>query len=363
MSEKPVSENKSSAEIDMTDFLKLLGKGFTRIAQGITWLFTNAFELLILFFLFLKRKIGWLGLAFFLGLGFGFYTYYSSGTTYRSEMITRSNFESTYFLYNQVEYFNSLIKNKNLSDLSKIFNINETDAKALVNFDASPIKTDIEAAKLYRQIFLRTKRNHTYGFDTIWSRTMKFNDFKKQLTNYDYPLNRIIVKSKLAGIFPKIQQGFLNSLNNDPYLKEKKERFQQIRQQEEQLLTDALTNIDTLRQVYNKKLTMPAENTPAGGSQLILGERNVRNPELDLYDKTMLIKDELMELKAVNAEEKEPLVLYAALGSTGTAEALDKSILPPALYLMAAMFFILLIIEFVTYLTKLETRKKAKIDS
>lgn len=358
MNEKPASE-KNTGEVEISDFLRLLGRIFTRIWNGIAWLFTNLFELLILFFLFIKRKAIWLGLAIVLGLGLGYYLYSKEGAVYRSEMVTRSNFESNYFLYNQISYFNSLISNKNFGEISRIFTLNETEAKSLVGFKVDPVKSDIEAAKLYREAFLRSKRNHNYGFDTIWSRTMRFDAFKRQLKDEDYPVNKIIVRSKQANIFPKIQQGILNSFNNNPELKEKKQSLLEIRKQEEALLTDALNNIDTLRKVYNKKLTMQTEN-PSGSNQLILGERDIRTPELDLYDKTMVIKDELIELRTKAEEEKEPLMLYAGLGSTGKAESFLRKVGMPALYLLVAAFSILVIIEFIKYLARVEKRKRSE---
>jgi hypothetical protein len=359
MNEKPAFE-KNTGEVEISDFLRLLGRIFTRIWTGIARLFTNLFELVLLFFLFLKRKAIWLGPAFLLGLGYGLYTYYDEGTVYRSELVAKSNFESNYFLYNQLDYFNSLISNRNFAEISRIFNLNESEAKNLVGFKAEPVKNDIEAAKLYRQTFLQPKRNHNHGFDTIWSRTMRFDAFKRQLTDKDFPVNRIIVRSKQPIIFPKIQQGILNSFNNNAELKEKKETWLQIRKQEEILLADALNNIDSLRKVYNKKLTMQSESTPGGSNQLILGEGDIRNPELDLYDKSMMIKDELIELKMKIAEEKDPLVLYAGLGSAGQAESPRRKVGLPALYLLAAAFSILVIIEFIKYLSRVEKRKKGE---
>ena len=358
MDEKTSLEKNNSGEVEMSDFLRLLGRIFTRIWNGIAWFFVSLFNLLILFFIFLKRKALWLALAIVLGLGIGIYTYYSQGPVYRSEMITRSNFQSNYFLYNQVEYFNSLVSIRDLSELEKIFTLNEAEAKAIVSFKALPVKSDIEAAKLYRQTFLQSKRNHNYAFDTIWSRTMRFDKFKKQLKDEDYPVTKIIVRSEQSDIFPKIQQGILNAINNDPEQKEKKEKLLQINRQEEILLTGILDNIDTLRRVYNKKLSMQSENATPGSNQLILGERDIRNPELDLYDKTMLVKDELMELKTRTAEEKEPLVLYAGMGSIGKAESFRRKVGTPALYLLGIVFSILVLIEFIKYLSKVEKQRK-----
>jgi hypothetical protein len=361
MNDKPALEKNKSDDVELSDFLRLLGRILTKIGNAIAWVFINLYDLLILFFLFIKRKIVWLALGFVLGSGFGLFSYYNSGPVYKSEMVTKSNFESNYFLYNQVDYFNSLIRNNKFNEISKIFNISEAEAKELVGFTALPVKNDIEAAKLYRQTFLQSKRNHNYGFDTIWSRTLKFDAFKRQLSDFDYPVNRIIARSKQADIFPKIQQGILNSFNNNPELKEKKESLQEIRKQEETLLADVLKNIDTLRQVYNKKLNRQAESIPAaGGNQFILGERETRNPELDLYDKSMIVKDELIELRMKAAEEKEPLVLFSGLGNTGTRESFRREIGTPALYFLAAVFIILVMIEFTKYLIKIEKIKKGE---
>jgi len=358
MTEKPNMENAKSDEVEISDFLKILGKIFTKVGNGIAWVFVSIYELLILLFLFIKRKIVWLCIGYILGMGLGLISYYNSGGIYRSEMITRANFESSYFLYNQIDYFNSLIKNDRIDDLTKEFNISPDEAKSLIDFTATPIKSDIEAAKLYRQTFMESRRNHNYNFDTIWLNTLKFDEFKNELTDYDFPIIKIAVRSKKLDIFSKLQQGLLNSLNNNPDLKEKKENIEQIRKQEETLLTDALKNIDTLRQVYNRKLTLQAENTSTGGNQFILGERDIRNPELDLYDKSMRIKDELIELRMRSTKEKNVLELFSGFEKTGLQQSTLRRISENALYGLAFVFIVLIGIEFIRFLNRTEKSKQ-----
>jgi hypothetical protein len=357
MSEKPVSEIKSSGEIDMSDFLKLLGKGFTKVGNGISWFFVSLYQLIISFFLFIKRKFIWLAIGFVLGLGWGLYSYYNSAAIYSSEMITRSNYESNYYLYTQIGYYNSLIRNHRFKELATEFKISEDEAQNLVIFKIEPIKNNIEAAKLFRQTFLQFKRNHTYGFDTAWSRTMKFDIYKKELSDIDYPLNTILLRSKSQDIFPKIQEGIINSLNNNPDLKEKKEAITQIRKQEEELLSGLLSNLDTLRQVYNKKLAAEAENKTQAGNQFVFGERNIKNPELDLYDKAMLLKDELIELRMMSAGEKNILELDSGFGKNGTRESVLRKMAMPIIYVLSFVFLILIAIEFIRYLNRVEKNK------
>ena len=359
MTEKPNLENAKPDEVEISDFLKILGKIFTKIGNGIAWVLVSIYELLILLFIFIKRKIIWLCIGYILGLVFGLISYYNSGGIYKSEMITRANFESSYFLYNQIDYFNSLIENNRIDDLTREFNISQDEAKSLIDFKATPLKNDIEAAKLYHQTFLETRRNHNYSFDTIWQNTLKFDEFKNELTDYDFPIIKIALRSKKLDIFPKIQKGLINSLNNNPDLKEKKENIEQIRNQEETLLADALKNIDTLRQVYNKKLTMQVENTSPGGNQFILGERDIRNPELDLYDKSMRLKDELIELKMRSTKEKNVLELFSGFEKTGLQQSALRRIGENALYGLAFIFIILIGIEFIRFLNRTEKSKQA----
>lgn len=359
MTEKPNLENAKSDEVEMSDFLRLLGKIFTKIGNGIAWVFVSLYELLILLFLFIKRKIIWLCLGYILGLAFGLVSYYNTGAVYKSEMIARTNFESNYFLYSQIDYFNSLIKNKRIDDLAMEFNITPEEAKSLIDFQATPIKNNIEAAKLYRKTFLESRRNRNNRLDTIWSKTLRFDEFKEELTDYDFPINKISVRSRKLDVFPKIQQGILNSFNNDPDLKQKKENIQQIRNQEETLLADVLKNIDTLRQVYNKKLTLQAENKSTGGNQFILGERDIRNPELDLYDKSMMIKDELIELRMQSAKEKNVLELYSGFEKTGLQQSALRKVGENALYGLVLIFVILVGIEFIRFLNRTEKSKQS----
>jgi hypothetical protein len=186
---------------------------------------------------------------------------------------------------------------------------------------------------------------------------MKFDIYKKELSDIDYPLNTILLRSKSQDIFPKIQEGIINSLNNNPDLKEKKEAITQIRKQEEELLSGLLSNLDTLRQVYNKKLAAEAENKTQAGNQFVFGERNIKNPELDLYDKAMLLKDELIELRMMSAGEKNILELDSGFGKNGTRESVLRKMAMPIIYVLSFVFLILIAIEFIRYLNRVEKNK------
>jgi hypothetical protein len=109
--------------------------------------------------------------------------------------------------------------------------------------------------------------------------------------------------------------------------------------------------------VYNKKLAAEAENKTQAGNQFVFGERNIKNPELDLYDKAMLLKDELIELRMMSAGEKNILELDSGFGKNGTRESVLRKMAMPVIYVLSFVFLILIAIEFIRYLNRVEKNK------
>src|SRR2546423_3173528 len=208
MQENYKSEPKTQeSEIDLGVFFNLVGKIFYKIGSVIKLLFLTLFQFILAILIFVKRKILWLGLGALIGLGIGVYEYVSKGPAYSSEMIVRSNFESTSLLYNQIDYFNSLIKQNRYKELSSVFNISENESSRLIEFAITPVDDDIEAAKLYRNTFLDYRRFGLNGIDTFWRKTMKFNDFKRELRPSDFPLQKIKLYSSNPDVYQKVQLG------------------------------------------------------------------------------------------------------------------------------------------------------------
>lgn len=357
MNEKTVAEKKSNDDIDISDFLRLIGRGLKQVGLFFKWVFVSVYELIIALFIFIKRKFIWLALAAALGVGYGIYA--ARTPLYTSSMTVRSGLNNSYFLYGQVEYFNALIRNGRTNELSKEFNITPEEAGALRVFSISPVKNDIEDAKIYRETFLTFRRNHNVGYDTMWSKNIRFKDFQKTLSEKDYPIQIITVNSKNQDIYGKVQDGFIKSINSNPVLAERRNAEAEIRKQEEELLTKSLQDIDTLRQVYNRKL-MTEASSPSTGSQLVLGDKNPRNPELDLYDKSLIIKDELIEAKRRSVAQKEIVDIYSGFGKVGTRKSTMKLYLKFSLYGFIAAFVILIGIEFLRFLIREEKSKSLK---
>jgi hypothetical protein len=354
-----VDPKNQENEIDLGVFFNLIGKIFYKIGSAIRLLFLSLFQFLIAFLLFIKRRILWLGLAGLIGLSFGIYKYISRGPTYYSEMIVRSNFESTPLLYNQLDYFNSLIKQNRYKELSSVFNLTEKEASRLIEFVIIPIDDDIEAAKLYRNTFLDYRRFGLYGADTIWRKTMKFEEFKKQLRPSDYPLQSIKLYSSNPDIYIKVQHGLVHIIDSNKALQDIKDSATKALKDEEAILSRSLAGLDSLRVAYNRRITANNSGGKSEANNIILSDKEQRSPEIDLYDKELTFKDELISLKKRAMDQQDLLQIYSGFNSTGTqVSQFEQDTFKFTWWSILAVFVILLFVELYKYLDRIDKKRR-----
>jgi len=347
-------------EVDLGVFLTVMARIFKKISSLVNLIFLSLSEFLLLFLLFIKRRLLWLTLGFLLGLVFGLQQYFSKGPSYYSDMVVRSNFESARLLYNQIDYFNSLIKETRPKDLSAIFHIPENDAARLIKFEIIPVDDEIEAAKLYRNTFLEYKRSSIHGVDTIWTRTMRFYDFKKSLKPYDFPLQQITLYSRSSDVFSKVQEGVIAAINTNKVFQTIKDSSKKILQAEEYLLNHSLQGLDSLRLAYNKRIGS-ISTAKSEGNSVVFSDKDLRNPEIDLYDKELIFKDELLSVRRKAIEQQDILQVHSDFNHTGTkTSSFNQGFIKPALLGLLISFVILLGIAAYKSLDVIEKKKFSK---
>jgi hypothetical protein len=356
-------KQKQENELDLGVFFNLIGKVVRGIGRLFKGFFILLFEGLISLLLFIKRKLIWLVIGGLIGFGFGLYQYLTKGPTYFSDLYVRANFESTRLLYNQIDYYNSLIKENRFVDLAIIFKLPIKDVQKLNRFEISPVDNDLEAAKLYRNTFLQQVRtSNTSLIDTQWAKTIKFKDFKENLEAYDYPLQKIRLYSSLSDVYNKVESGLVASVNGNKDFQQVREGMLQIFRNEQEILNRSLLGLDSLRTAYNKNLTEMASVARTSGTGIVVTDKNLRSPEIDLYDKELLVKDELINAKKRAIEQQDILQANASFSPVGTKRAeVNQDFFKYAWWGLLISFVILISIEFYKYLDKMDNRRKLSV--
>lgn len=315
----------------------------------------------ILFFLFyIRRNLVWLIAGTLLGLGIGFFLMSKTGKNYFSEITIRTNFNSSRSVYSSINFFNGLVSNRQHQELARIFRITPAEAATLTYFESSPVTSELITAEMYNQQFLNQNYYTRLRMDTFWIRTIGYEDFKSALTKYDYPVHQIKVTSTNAFIFPKIQQGLIQHLSNNELLRMVEENGNEMNRQEVELLTASIQSLDTLRSSYNKRLARSSEtNNPGNNVTVLDGNTDIKNPELELYDKMLQLKDELKIAKNQAVMQKNIIQVYSSFGSIGQRVSIfEQKVVKFALIGLLSAFFITAFISFYKILVDLEKRYK-----
>jgi hypothetical protein len=314
----------------------------------------------LIFLLFIRKNLLWLLLGTLIGFGFGLYLFYKNGAKYYSQMTVKTNFNSGRALYGTIDYLNSMINSNSMNDLAKILDINPAEAGKLVNFEVSPVKSEMITAQMYKEQFLTIHRNTKIRMDTFWTKTLNYNTFKESLTNIDYPVHVITVASTSPTIFSKLQRGLVNQVSNNELLQQIRENEIETNEEEIQLLVASIRSLDTLRNTYNNRLKeMPVENTPGNNVYMLQGTDQVTSPELLLYDKLLELKDELKYAKNRAEVEKNILEVYAPFNHVGKRESIFKQNTTKfSLAGLLAAFAILVLLRIYHRLGEIEKQRK-----
>jgi len=272
-------ENMSSDEVDLGSLFRIIGKGIQNFFNAIGTFFAALYHYLILFLLFLRNNAIKLGIAALVGGGIGLYLDITEPPIYSSKMIVEPNFKSTQQLYNNIAFYHELVKQKDTTLLAKSLSISTREASKLKGFYIEPIKNNNEKYEAFN--------NFAQELDTIFAKNIDINDFKKEFSDLDFRYHEIVVKSSNSLIFSKLGEPIINSIENNTYYKNLKEINDENFLQNQRVLEKSLTEIDTLRKIYNEVLITEAKKMESGNVVSTFG--NIGLKERTIFSKYTFI--------------------------------------------------------------------------
>lgn len=337
MSEK-LPQQPQSEEVDLGQLFNAIGRLFEKLFAFIGSIFKGIFSAIIYALKPLVDNFKIVAVALVITAILGYVFEKSGETVYYSDMVVKPHFDSKYQLASNIDYFNELIKSKNYTELSDIFEIDSTDASHLVGFELEP------GPETQNDLFIEYDE-YIMSIDTSLVDELNYKDYLEKRDLMSGRIFAITAKSQKIDIFQQLQMGFKKTFVNDFSEHQKKIRDTLAFIERESLQTQ-LNRLDSIQKTYLEAIKNDSKNPKFSldvGSALPVQEEKTATKEYDLFLKEQEIRRNLNKLNQTVAEEN---TYYDVLSSFDKIGKKDKSIGQRFVVLFPVLTLILFFIIF-----------------
>lgn len=307
-----MSENKKQheEEVDLGSLFIIIGKGFNKVIGFFVDLFKNIFHVIILLLLFLKKHTIKLILSLVLGSIIGFFIEDSKIESYTSWMVIQPNFGSSSLIYNNIQFYNDLVEQKDTLLLSEIFKISYSEASSLGSFQIEPIVSEDDIINKYEEL--------SREIDTTTLKNYPYEDFKKSFTDLDYSRHLIEVKATDKKIFYKLSKPILSSVYTNEYFNTAEKLNNENLKRTDSIFRNDLVKLDSLGNVFMSVLIEQSKNPNTQGTNIDLGSNKTSSKELELFEAKRVLNNRLSYNTLQTRNTSNVINVYSDFSKIGT---------------------------------------------
>lgn len=291
-----INQPNNEEEVDLGSLFVIIGKGFSKFFNFIGNIFRGIFHGIISILIFLKNNIIKIGIAAIIGGGIGTFLEVNKQDLYGSDLSVKPNFESARQLYNNIDYYNDLVIQKDISSLAEVFELDNETAASLKKFTIEPVKTENDIIDSYNDFIT--------SVDTATVKSYAYDDFKLSFSEYDYKVHQISVIAEKNNVFTSLGGVIISSVVKNKYFDRLKHLTNENLNRTDSLLRQNLGQIDSLRRVYMQVMIEEAKKQ-TNGTSIDLGGEKKTTKELELFETNRKINSELKNVVLDRSEKYE----------------------------------------------------------
>lgn len=296
-------------DVDIAQLFALIGKGITSLINFIIFLFKTVFEWFLLLLLFIRGNLNKMMLAALVGGSIGaIYQYVIKDVQYESSMTVEPNFGSTVQLYKNIDYYLSLVKQDDFERLASSLNISQEEAKNISWIEVEPYSNENQLLLSYKSFISELDSNAV--------KHIKYKTFatEQPIESFRYHIVRVTSKDKF--IFKKLESPIINSVISNSYYDKVKNTAYNNLIRKKSALESSMLELDSLRNLY--KQVMLAESVKENsGTNIFMSETGGGTKEVDVFDKYMVMNEELIEVNKQLTAENEVVNVVSSFNAVG----------------------------------------------
>ena len=290
------NQKNNEEEVDLGSLFVIIGKGFSNLFNFIVNFFKGVFHLIISVLIFLKENVLKIAIGGIVGLIAGVFLQVKSSSKYGSDLLVEPNFKSTRQLYNNVNYYNDLVKQGNIATLENIFSLDSASAASLQKFEIEPLIMDTDIINLYDNLIS--------SVDTLTIKSYDYLDFKGAFTAFDYKVHKITVVAGKNNVFDKLSGVIISSVVSNQYFNRIKVLTNEDLNRTDSLYRQNLLQIDSLRMVYMEVMLEEAKKQTLG-TNIDLGGDKRTTKELELFETNRRINADIRNISLQKSKKYE----------------------------------------------------------
>ena len=346
-----------SEEVDLGQLFKLIGKTFDRLFKFISDTFKKLFLSFVWFVFFVKKHFVKIVIAGIVGFAYGFFRQSKGEPIYKSTTVLKQNYNTGENLYRLVDYYNELIAEADTVNLGSVLNIDAKKAASMIQLEIEPVVTQNEKLEDFDE--------YTKGLDSIIASTITFESYVENSRQFDYPVQRVIIKAKKQDIFGTVVSNIVNKIiSTDYFIKEQKKDLAELENLEKSI-RESLEASNELQKVYKNVLETPVDNknTPQTSIRIDNTEDKSITKEFELYNNDIDLRRELVSIQRRKEDKQYIVEIVSSQENQGTLdntkEFLGKSLdfkVYYAIVLMVLISVVLLALHFINFLQKFKNK-------
>ncbi len=298
---KNLPEQPNSEEVDLGQLFKLIGNAFSRFFRFIGSILNGLFLAFVWLVFFIKRHVIKIAIAAILGYGFGYLKEKITDPIYQSSVIVRQNYNTGRNLYELIDYYNQLIKDKDTIALEKEFNVSSKLVISIKNISIKPTLSETQLVKNYD--------NYLKALDSTLASTIDYKTYYESINLWEFEQQQIIINAKEKINLNPLFNGIVEKINTSEYFKRENKKDINELNNREAALKQVLVKSDSLLNIYKRVLEKPLnDKTGSQTSITIEGSDQIdKTKEYELYKSEIEIRRELVTLER-EREDKEQIL-------------------------------------------------------
>ena len=347
-----------SEEVDLGQLFKMIGSAFTRLYKFIGSIFNHFFLAFVWLVFFVKKRIVILSAAGFLGLIAGTALDLSLPPTYKSTLSIKQNYETGENLYESINYYNGLLKDKDYKILGELLGLTEKATKEIVGFDIEPIITDNEYLVMFN--------SYIGDLDSLAASKIEYKEYVKNIREYKHRYQQISIKSKTRPDFKGVFSNIINNIETNAFFVNEQAKDILELQETKQAIEISLAQSDSLQQTYKRVLESPKD--PQSNAEIGItfegANESEKTKEFELYKNDIELRERIVKIQRELKDKENIIDMISSKQDNGfeddTKEFLGLDIPFRIFYLVLALTVVFVVMLGKEFLTFLENYKPAK---